>query len=88
MDLTGATVAAEGTVYLKADGNTVPAPEAPVVYPVAKVTSAQNESFGSAFKAAKAWKGWIAELVTEADGAGNIVYSVRYAKRGLVVTIQ
>ena len=88
MDLTGATVEADGTIYLKADENTVSAPTESATYPVAKVTSAQNETLGSKFAAAKVWKGWNAELVTEPDGKGNIVYSVKYGKNGFVVSIR
>ena len=88
MDLTGATVEADGTIYLKADENTVSAPEATVEYPVTKVTSAQNETLVAKFAAAKSpWKGWSAKLKTATDGSGNVVYSVLYGKKGFTVTI-
>ena len=88
MDLTGAkAVAAEGTICLKADANTLPEPTEPVVYPIVKVTSTQNATLGPKFKAARVWKGWSAELVSETDAKGNVTYSVRYAKRGFVLSI-
>ena len=88
MDLTGATVAAEGTICLKADANTLPEPTATVVYPVVKVSAAQNATLGSAFKAAKVWKGWAATLVSDTDGDGNVTYSVKDEKKGTVIVIQ
>ena len=88
MDLTGATVAAGGTIRLMADVNTIPEPTATVVYPVVKVSSGQDATLGPAFKAAKVWKGWAATLVSETDEEGNVTYSVKYGKKGTVVLIQ
>ena len=89
MDLTGATVTAEGTINLKADANTLPEPTATVVYPVVKVSATQNATLGSAFKATKVWKGWAATLVvSDPDGDGNVTYSVKYEKKGTVIVIQ
>ena len=88
MDLTGATVAAEGTICLKADANTLPEPTEEVVYPVVKVSAEQNATLGPAFRAAKVWKGWFGSLVSETDGDSNIVYSVRYEKYGTTISIR
>ncbi|MBR4613965.1 MAG: hypothetical protein IKO55_00030, partial [Kiritimatiellae bacterium] len=88
MDLTGATVAAEGTICLKADANTVPEPTEEVVYPVVKVTAEQNATLGPAFRAAKVWKGWFGSLVSETDGDGNVIYSVKYGKHGTTISIR
>ena len=88
MDLTGATVTAEGSIYLKADANTLPEPTTAVAYPVVKVSAAQNATLGPAFRAARAWKGWAATLVSDTDGDGNVTYSVKYEKKGTVIVIQ
>ena len=88
MDMTSATVAAEGTISLKADANTLPEPTEPVVYPIVKVTATQNATLGPAFRAVKVWKGWGAELVSETDAKGNVTYSVRYEKTGFAMTIK
>ena len=88
MDLTGATVTAEGTIYLKADANTLPEPAREVVYPVVKVSAEQDATLGPAFRAARAWKGWAATLVSDTDGDGNVTYSVKYEKKGTVIVIQ
>ena len=88
MDLTSATVTAEGAICLKADANTLPKPTEPVVYPVVKVSAEQNATLGTAFRAAKAWKGWFGTLVSETDGDGNVIYSVKYGKKGTVISIQ
>ena len=88
MDLTGATVTAEGSIYLKADANTVPEPTEEVVYPVVKVSAEQDATLGPAFRAARAWKGWAATLVSDTDGDGNVTYSVKYEKKGTVIVIQ
>ena len=88
MDLTGATVTAEGSIYLKADANTLPEPMTAVVYPVVKVSAEQDATLGPAFRAARAWKGWAATLVSDTDGDGNVTYSVKYEKKGTVIVIQ
>ena len=88
MDLTGATVTAEGTICLSVDVNKVPKPTEEVSYPVVKVSSAQNATLGPAFAAAKTWKGWAAKVVSESDGEGNVVYSVKYWERGTTVLIR
>ena len=88
MDLSGATVTAEGAIYLKADANTVPEPTEEVVYPVVKVSAEQDATLGPAFRAARAWKGWAATLVSDTDGDGNVTYSVKYEKKGTVIVIQ
>ena len=87
MDLTGATVTAEGTIRLKADVNTLPEPTTTVVYPVVKVSAEQDATLGPAFRAARAWQGWAASLVSETDGDGNVVYSVKYRRKGTTISI-
>ena len=87
MDLTGATVTAEGSVCLKADANTLPEPTTNAAYPVVKVTAEQNATLGPAFRAARAWQGWAVSLVSETDGDGNVVYSVKYRRKGTTVLI-
>ena len=88
MDLTGATVTAEGSICLKADANTLPEPTTTVVYPVVKVSAEQNATLGPAFRASRAWQGWVASLVSETDGDGNVVYSVKYLRKGTTVSIR
>ena len=89
MDLTGATVTAEGTIYLKADGNTLPEPTQAVTYPVVKVSAAQAAELGDKFKAARSpWRGWPVTLVSETDADGNVTYSVKYEKKGFVMSIR
>jgi len=88
LDLSGATVTAEGAICLKADANTVPEPTGEVVYPVVKVSAEQAATLGPAFRAVKAWKGWIATLVSETDGDGNVTYSVKYGKKGITISIR
>ena len=88
MDLSEATVTAEGTIHLKADANAVPEPTEEVVYPVVKVSAEQDATLGPAFRAARAWKGWAATLVSETDGDGNVIYSVEYGKKGTTISIR
>ena len=88
MDLSGATVAAAGTINLTADANTLSEPTTTVVYPVVKVSAEQNATLGPAFKATKVWQGWTASLVSETDGDGNVTYSVKYRRKGTIVAIQ
>ena len=88
-DLTGATVTAEGTVYLTVDANALEVPTEAVTCPVVKVTAEQASAFGSRFKAAKSpWQGWPVTVVAETDGSGNVTYSVKYEKKGLVFSIR
>jgi hypothetical protein len=92
MDLTGATVTAEGTIYLTADGNTLEEPTKAVVYPVVKVTAAQADEFGAKFKARKSpWRGWPVTVVWETivDGDNEyVIYSVKYEKKSFVMSIR
>ena len=89
MDLTGATVTVEGTIYLKADGNTLPEPTQNVTYPIVKVSAAQAAELGDKFKAARSpWRGWPVTLVSETDADGNVTYSVKYEKKGFVMSIR
>ena len=89
MDLTGATVTVEGTIYLKADGNTLPEPTQNVTYPVVKVLAAQAAELGDKLKAARSpWRGWPVTLVSETDADGNVTYSVKYEKKGFVISIR
>ena len=88
-DLTGATVTAEGTVYLTVDANALEVPTEAVTCPVVKVTAEQASAFGSRFKAAKSpWQGWPVTVVAETDGSGNVTYSVKYEKKGFVFSIR
>ena len=87
-DLTEATVTAEGTICLSVDVNTVPAPTEEARYPVVKISAAQDATLGSAFAAKSPWKGWAAKVVSESDGEGNVIYSVKYFKKGTSVLIR
>ena len=87
LDLSGAIVAASGNVYLTADASTLPAPTQNVIYPIVKVSSATATALGALFRAMKSpWKGWQATLVSEPDGLGAVLYSVKYEKRGFVLS--
>ena len=89
MDLTSATVTAEGTIRLRVIMNTVSEPTEEVRYPVVKISSAQAATLGPAFRAAQSpWQGWAAKVISESDGEGNIVYSVKYFKKGTSVLIR
>jgi hypothetical protein len=89
MDLTGATVTAEGTIYLTADGNTLEEPTQAVTYPVVKVSATQAETLGAKFKAKKsAWSGWPVTVVSNTDKDGNVTYSVKYEKKGFVMSVR
>ncbi|MBR6586441.1 MAG: hypothetical protein IKK82_03370, partial [Kiritimatiellae bacterium] len=89
MDLTGATVTAEGSIYLKADGNTLLEPTQAVTYPIVKVSAAQAAELGDKFKAARSpWRGWPVTLLSETDADGNVTYSVKYEKKGFVMSIR
>jgi hypothetical protein len=89
MDLTGATVTAEGTIYLKAGVNNLPEPTQAVTYPIVKVSAAQAAELGDKFKAARSpWRGWPVTLLSETDADGNVTYSVKYEKKGFVMSIR
>ena len=90
LDLSGATVAAEGeTIYLTADGNNLSEPEQAVTYPVVKVSAAQAATLGAKFKAKKSpWQGWPVTVVTGTDESGSVTYSVKYEKKGFVFSIR
>ncbi len=89
MDLTGATVTAEGTIYLTADGNTLEEPAQAVTYPVVKVSATQAATLGARFKAKKSpWSGWPVTVVSNTDKDGNVIYSVKYEKKGFVMSIR
>ena len=87
MGVLSPVMVAAGTINLKADANTLPEPPTTVVYPVVKVSAEQNATLGPVFKAAKVWQGWIASLVSETDGDGNVVYSVKYRRKGTTISI-
>ena len=88
-DLSGAEIVAEGTIYLKADGNTLPEPTQNVTYPIVKVSAAQAAELGDKFKAARSpWRGWPVTLLSETDADGNVTYSVKYEKKGFVMSIR
>ena len=90
MNLTGvSSINAGETIYLTADGNTLEEPTKAVVYPVVKVTAAQAAEFGAKFKARKSpWRGWPVTVVSETDADGNVTYSVKYEKKGFVMSIR
>ena len=89
MDLTGATITAEGTIYLTADGNTLEEPAQAVTYPVVKVSAIQAATLGAKFKAKKSpWSGWPVTVVSNTDKGGNVIYSVKYEKKGFVMSIR
>ena len=89
LDLSEATVTALGKVSLMADANTLSEPEQAVVYPIVKVSSSAAESLRDSFKAAKSpWKGWRATLESETDAQGNVIYSVKYGKKGFILSVR
>lgn len=89
LDLSDATVVASGNVYLTADANTLPAPTQNVTYPIVKVSSAAATALGASFQLMKSpWRGWQATLVSEPDGLGAVLYSLKYAKRGFALLVR
>lgn len=90
MDLSKATVTAQGIVYLKADDNIVPEPTHTIAYPVVKLSSDQATVLDSKLKISKLpWNGrWQGSIIKSSpDSEGNIIYSVKYSK-GLVMSLR
>lgn len=54
-----------------------------------KVTASQAATLGVKFKAKKSpWRGWPVTLFSETDADGNVTYSVKYEKKGFVMSIR
>ena len=54
-----------------------------------KVTASQAATLGAKFKAKKSpWSGWPVTLFPETDADGNVTYSVKYEKKGFVMSIR
>ncbi|MBQ9741259.1 MAG: hypothetical protein IJV91_10010 [Kiritimatiellae bacterium] len=53
-----------------------------------KVTASQAATLGARFKAKKSpWSGWPVTVVSNTDKDGNVTYSVKYEKKGFVMSI-
>jgi hypothetical protein len=90
-DLTGAEIVAEdGKICLMADGNRLPVPTEPVTYPIVKVTAEQSAALDSKVVAKCPWTEWwygtVVKSVSEEDG--SVTYSVKYEKKGFVMSIR
>ena len=90
-NLTGAEIVAEGRICLKADANRLPEPMQAVTYPIVKVSAEQAAALDSRFRIAKCpwtewWHGTVVKSVSEDDG--SVTYSVKYEKKGFVMSIR
>ena len=54
-----------------------------------KVTASQTATLGVKFEAKKSpWSGWPVTVVSNTDKDGNVTYSVKYEKKGFVMSIR
>ena len=91
-DLRGAEIeiVADGKICLMADGARLPVPTEPVTYPIVKVSAAQSAALDSKFVTKCPWTEWwygtVVKSVSEDDG--SVTYSVKYEKKGFVMSIR